>query len=148
MGWGCGLVHTAHAAHIAAGSRSSRGFGQIGHEALGGQHHLSDGSCVLQSGAGDLGGVNDACGDHILHVDLILGVEAVVGLVGRDDLVDDDAALEAGVLGDLAQRSLQSLQDDLCAGALVAFQRVAQLTDCGDGVDGGSAAARCINFQR
>ena len=57
---------------------------------------------------------------HLLHVDLILGVEAVVGLVGRDDLVDDDAAFQTGVLGDLAQRCLQSLQDDLGTGALIA----------------------------
>ena len=43
--------------------------------------------------------------------DSVLSVEAVVGLVGRDDLVDDDAAFQTGVLGDLAQRCLQSLQD-------------------------------------
>jgi len=35
----------------------------------------------------------------------VLRIEAVVGLVGRNDLVDDDAALQTGVLGDLAQRS-------------------------------------------
>ena len=119
-----------------AAAGAAGGSGRSATEALGGQHHLSDGCCVLQSGAGDLGRVNDAGGDHILDVDFILSVKAVVGLVGRDDLVDDDAALEAGVLGDLAQRSFQSLQDDLRAGALVAFQSVAQLTDSGDGVDG------------
>ena len=81
---------------------------------------------VLQSRTGDLGGVNDTGGDHILNKDLVLSVEAIVGLVVRDDLVDDDAAFHTVVLGDLAQRCLQSLQDDLGTGALVAFQRVAQ----------------------
>src|SRR5699024_10290738 len=119
----------------------SGGLGQVGHQALGGQHHLSHRGRVLQSGAGDLGGVNDAGNDHVVHKDFLLGVVAVVGLAGRDDLVDDDAALQAGVLGDLAQGSLQGLQDDAAAGALVTLQGVAQGLDCGDGVDGGGAAA-------
>ena len=44
-------------------------------------------------------------------------------------------------LGDLAQGSLQSLQDDAAAGALVTLQGVAQGLDSGDGVDGSGAAA-------
>ncbi len=44
-----------------------------------------------------------------LHQVLVLaglGVEAEVDVVVRRDLLDDDSALEAGVLGDLAQRLL------------------------------------------
>ena len=130
-----------HAAHVRGRSSRSRGFRQVSDKALGGQDHRGDAGGVLQSGTSDLGRVDDTGLDHILDVLLLLSIKAVVGLVGRDDLVDDDAALEAGVLGDLAQRSFQSLQDDLSTGALVAFQRIAQLTDSRDGVDGSSAAA-------
>ena len=129
----------ASAAGVSAGKAML--IRQISDQAFGGQHHLSDGCCVLQSGTGDLGRVHDACSDHILDKDLVLGIEAVVGLVGRDDLVDDDAALQTGVLGDLAQRSLQSLQHDLGTGALVALQRIAQGAHSGDGIDGSGTAA-------
>ena len=75
------LVHAAHTAHVTAcSSGCSRGFRQISDQAFGGQHHLSDGGCVLQSGTGDLGGVNDASSDHIVHKDLVLSIKAVVGL--------------------------------------------------------------------
>ena len=43
--------------------------------------------------------------------------------------------------GDLAQRSFQSLADDLSAGALVAFQLADDLVNSGDSVDGSGAAA-------
>ena len=135
------LVHAAHAAHVTTGCGSSGGFGQVSDQAFGGQHHLSDGGCVLQSRTGDLGGVNDTSSHHIVHKDLVLSIKAVVGLVGLQDVVDNDAALEASVGSDLAQRSLQRFADDLRTGALVALQLADQLVDSGDGVDGGRAAA-------
>ena len=48
----------------------------------------------------------------------VVGVEALAGLQAAD-LVDDDRALEARVLRDLAERLLERAADDLRAGALV-----------------------------
>lgn len=130
-----------HAAHVRGRSSRSRGFRQVSDKALGGQDHRGDAGSVLQSGTSDLGRVDDTGLDHILDVLLLLGIKAVVGLVGLQDVVDNDAALEASVGSDLAQRSLQRFADDLRTGALVALQLADQLVDSGDGVDGGRAAA-------
>ena len=54
------------------------------------------------------------------------GVEAL-GAGEVADPLDDDAALEAGVLGDLLERSLERLADDAGAGGLVALQAVGGL---------------------
>ena len=43
--------------------------------------HGGDGSGVLQSGAGHLGGIDDAGGDHVAVL-LLVGVEAVADLAG------------------------------------------------------------------
>ena len=40
---------------------------------------------------------NDASSDHIVHKDLILRIEAVVRLIGRNNLVDDDTAFQTGM---------------------------------------------------
>ena len=77
-----------------------------------------DGGGVLQGGAGHLGGVHDAGGDHVA-VDLVIGVEAVAGLAGLADLLQDHRAVDAGVGGDLLHRGGQSPGDDLHAGLLV-----------------------------
>lgn len=124
------LVHTTHVR--GRGSRGRR-LGQVSDQALGGQNHRGDAGGVLQSGTSDLGRVNDTGLDHILNVLFLLGVEAVVGLVSLQDVVDNNAAFQTGIGSDLAQRSFQRLADDLGAGALVAFQLADQLVDSGDG---------------
>ena len=88
--------------------------GHLGHDGLGGEDVLGDRRRVLQRRAGDHGRVDDARGDE---VDVLAGrgVEAVAGRA-LADLVDHDRALEAGVLGDLAERLLERAQDDAGAG--------------------------------
>ena len=76
----------------------------VGHQRFGGQQGGGDGSGVLQSGAGDLSGVHDAGGDHV-HIGLVVGVEAVAGLAGLLDLLQNHGAVDAGVGGNLPSRA-------------------------------------------
>ena len=89
--------------------------------------------------AHDLGRVDDA-GLH--HVDILagLGVEAVVGVVLVEQLADDDRAVDAGVLGDLAHRRLQRAADDVDADLLVVVVGL-QLGERLGGVEQRDAAA-------
>ena len=64
-----------------------------------------------------LGGVDDAALEEVLVL-LGAGIVAVVALAVLD-LVDDDAAFEAGVLDNHAQRLLDGAADDLDAELLV-----------------------------
>ncbi len=75
---------------------------------LGGDQEASDGSRVLDRVQHRLGRVDDAELEHVA-IGFALGVIAigVVALVG--DLADDDGTLDAGVLGDLADRRFQRL---------------------------------------
>ena len=138
----CGAaVKLVHAAHVTAGGGCrGRGLRQVSDQAFGGQNHSGNAGSILQSGAGDLGRVNNAGFDHIVNIFFLLGVIAVVGLAGLQNVVDDNAAFQASVCGDLAQRSFQSLADDLSASALIAFQLADQLINSGDSVDGSGAA--------
>ena len=49
--------------------------------------------------------------------------------LGRADLVDDDGALEAGVVRQLPERLLERAEDDLRAGLLVALERLEATLD-------------------
>src|SRR3954468_6182970 len=113
-----GLHHAAHVGHAAAAHAAAAILlRDLGHDGLGGEDVLGDGGRVLQRGARDHGGVDDARGHE---VDVLAGgrVEADAGL-GATHLVDHDRALEAGVLGDLAERLLERAQDDAHAGLLI-----------------------------
>src|SRR5207302_6420874 len=83
---------------------------------LGGEEERRDRRCVLQRRAGHLGGVDDAG----LHEVLVLAGRGVEALALRElaDLLDHDAALEAGVGGDLLQRRLKRAAHDDDARAL------------------------------
>src|SRR6185437_1765895 len=70
---------------------------------------------VLQGRAHDLRRVDDALGDHV-DVLFVLRVEAKRLVLALKDLADHDRALDTGVLGDLADRSLQRLEHDVDAG--------------------------------
>ena len=69
------------------------------------------------------------------HVDIValLGVEAEIGVLLVEHLAGDHSAVEAGVLGDLANRRLQRPAHDLDADLLVVVGR-AQLVERADGV--------------
>ena len=55
-----GLYRLVHTAHVGVGGGGGRRLGQIGDQALGGQDHGCNAGSILQSGAGDLGRVDDA----------------------------------------------------------------------------------------
>src|SRR5881409_2128847 len=89
-------------------------------QCLGRQQERGNGRRVLQRHALDLRRVDDARLQHVhkLHG---LGVEAPGGHRLGLDLLDHDAALEARVLDDLADRLLERPLDDLRAYLLVAL---------------------------
>src|SRR4051812_38086239 len=72
-------------------------LGDVRDERLRRQDHRGDGRGVLKGGAGHLGGVDDALGEHIA----ILAAQGVVALAAleRLDLRDDDLTGLAGVVG-------------------------------------------------
>src|SRR4029077_12378634 len=80
--------------------------------------------------ASHLGGVDDA-GLHEILVGAGRGVEALGASVEAAHLLDHHAALEAGVLGDLLERSLERLGHDPSTGRLVAAEGVGALGDLG-----------------
>ena len=96
-------------------------LGHLGDDRLGGEDVLGDRRGVLERGARDHRRVDDAGRDEI--DDLARGGVEAVALLGLADVVDDDRALEAGVLRDLAERLLERAQDDAGAGALVIDRR-------------------------
>jgi len=114
------VVHSAHAAHAAAGRAACRGLvllRQLGHDAFGREEQAADGGRVLQRGAGHLGRVDDAGLDQVG----IFAGRDVVTLVALAvlDLVDDDGAFSARVLDERAQGLLDGAADDLDADRLV-----------------------------
>ena len=74
---------------------------------------------VLQRGADDLGRVDDAGRDQVAVL-VLVGVVAVVLALHLADAVDDHRAVDAGVLGDVPQRIVEHVADDLGAELLVA----------------------------
>src|SRR6478609_2764481 len=114
-------VHAAHAAHAAvAAAHGGRLLGLVGHNGLGGEEQRGDRRGVLQRRAGDLRRVDDACGDE---VDVLArgGVQAPAR-GERADLLRHDAALEAGVDGDLLERGRRGDADDVGASGLVTLE--------------------------
>src|SRR5690606_5381432 len=107
-----------HAA-VGRGGRSSRSR-LLGDDGLGRQEQTGDRCGVLQGRARHLGRVNDARSEH---VDVLArsGVEALSrGELGN--LRSHDARLEAGVEGDLLQRSLDTDANDLRTRRLVTVE--------------------------
>ena len=93
---------------------------RLGDDRLGGEDVLRDRSRVLQRRAGDHGRVDDPGLDQVLDLARV-DVQALA-LGGRADLVDDDGALEARVVRELAERLLERADDDLRARLLVALE--------------------------
>src|SRR4051812_34069935 len=133
-----GLHHAAHVGHATAHAAAAILLRDLGDDRLGGEDVLGDRGRVLERGARHHRGVDHAVADQ---VDVLAGgrVEADA-LVGLADLVDDDRALEAAVLGDLTQRLLERAQDDAHAGLLVVDAGGVEVDGLG-GLQQGDAAA-------
>src|SRR5690242_19585530 len=110
------LHHPAHVRHAGAGAHGLLLRG-LGDDRLGGEDVLRDRRGVLQRGARDHRRVDDALADEV--DDLAGGRVQALALLGLADVVHDDRALEAGVLGDLTEGLLERAEDDAGAGALV-----------------------------
>src|SRR3954447_1359574 len=130
--------------HVTAGHAAAAGRGRsllrlVGDNRLSGKEQRGDRRGVLQRRAGHLGRLHNA---RLEHVDVFTRrrVQAVVGRQ-RADLLRHDAALEAGVDGDLLQRRGQCDLDDVRPGGLVARQ-VELLERRADGVCQRHAATR------
>ncbi len=135
-------IHIAHATHSATTRRHRRALllRLLGDHGFGRHQQAGHRGGVLQRGAHDLGRVDDAGLHQVLEL-TGLGVVAVVVLVLLQRLAGDHRAVFAGVLGDLAQRGLDRLADDLDAEALVVIVGL-QLGQDQRGARQGDAAAR------
>src|SRR6185312_4531308 len=116
------LVHAFHAAAVAAWHRSALFvFRDLRDDGFGGQHQRGNRTGVLQRGADYLCGIEHAC----LYQVLVLAAESVVAevrLFRVEHLAQNNCALFAGVLGDLAQRFLDGTLHDVHANLLVAVK--------------------------
>ena len=105
---------------------SGRGLlGRLGDDRLGGEDVLRDRRGVLQRRARHHRRVDDPRLDEVLDLAAV-DVQAEA-LLRRADLVDDDRALEARVVGELAERLLERAEDDRRTGLLVALERLEAL---------------------
>src|SRR5689334_2609568 len=140
-------VHAAHAAHAthaphaagAAGHWWRRVLGTLGHHGLGGDQEAGHGGGILQRGANDLGRIDDALADEVA-VDTGLGVVAVGVLGLLENLAQNDGAVLARILHDLAGRHLQGAADDVDADLLVVILRTEVLERLHGAHEGDAAA--------
>src|SRR4051794_21578923 len=112
-----GLHHAAHVGHPAATAAAAVLLGRLGDDRLSGQDVLGDRRGVLERRAGHHRRVDDAGADQV--DDLAGGRIEALALLGATDVVDDDRALEAGVLRDLTERLLERAEHDARTGLLV-----------------------------
>src|SRR6185437_633478 len=116
------LVHAFHAAAVAAWHWSALLlFRDLRDDGFGGEHQRGDRTGVLQRGADDLCGIEHA-GLYQVLVLAAEGVVAEVGVLRVEHFAQNNCALFAGVLGDLAQRFLDGAFHDVDADLLIAFE--------------------------
>ncbi len=89
----------------------------VGDQTFGGEEEAGDGGGVLESAAGHLGWIDDACLDEVF----ILGGGDVVAVVAGAflDFGNDESAFDACVGGKLTERSFDGASDDFSAGLFV-----------------------------
>ena len=108
-------IHAAHTPHSAAGHwRGSLFLWSLGNHGFRRNQKTGNGSRVLQSRTNDFHGIDDACLEHV-DILLGLGIKAEGAGLAVIDLADHDRPLDAGVLGDLTDRSLEGAQNDVDA---------------------------------
>src|SRR4051812_6633830 len=122
------LHHPAHAAHVGhATAAAAVLLGSVHDDRLRGEDVLRDRGCVLQRRARHHGRIDDAVLDEILD---LTGVDVqALALLGRANLVHDDRALEARVVGELPERLLERAEDDVRPRLLVALEELEALLD-------------------
>src|SRR5690606_25228056 len=109
------------------------GLGGLDDGGFGGDQQRGDGSRVFKSGTNHLHRVDDAQGNEVA-IFTGRGIVAERGSAVLEDLVDNDGAFGAGIVGNGADRGLQRGTDDGDTGFLVGI---------GDlGLDGGRSAAQ------
>src|ERR1039458_5568701 len=138
--WMPGLVHAVHAAAVAAACRSTLGLRNLDDKGFSGEQETCNRSCILQRGASHLGGVDDAGLDQVLE-DAGSRVVAVVLVLRLKHLGNNHRTLFAGIGNDLAQGLFEGAAHNLRANLLVAFQRLDQRVNGGDGANQRHAAA-------
>src|SRR5690606_23502480 len=137
-----GLDLEVHAAHAAARHCRHRRlvFGHFADRRFGGDQQTGNRGRVLQRGPDDLGRVDHTGLDQVL-VSVGLGVEAL-RLVGfAQQVAGNHRTVVTGVLGDLANRSLDGLAHDVDAAGLV-IVLAGQTVESLGGVEQRGAAAR------
>src|SRR5690606_35557831 len=116
---GLETAHATHAAHATHVGHAGSGllFRDLGDSGFSGQQQAGNGCSVLQSGASDLGGIQNA----LLNQIAVLAGGSVVAEVAFAlfHAVHDHAGLVTSVGNDGAQRSFNSTQDQLDASVLV-----------------------------
>ena len=95
-------------------------LGKIGDHAIGRKEETRDGSRVLESGARNLGGIDDT---GLEEVAVLARADVVAVRAGRLlDVGDDESRFLTGVVDELAKRSFDGAADDRRADLLVAFE--------------------------
>src|SRR5262249_21548619 len=115
----------------------------LGDQGVAGQEQGGHAGGVLQRAAHHLGRVDNAFLDHVA-VAVETGVEAVVLVLAFQNLGGHDAAVGAGVFGDLRDRRLAGTHNDVVAHILVVAESLG-LQALG-GAEQGHAAARQNTF--
>ena len=106
-------------------------FAELTDGGFGRQHQARNRGGILQRRPRHLGRIDNASLDEIL-VYLGSGVEAVVGLLGGADLLDNDGPLDSGILGDPAERLFQRAAHDPNTGLLVGIFELQLVESFGD----------------
>lgn len=133
------LHHAGHAAHTGRCCRSCRSrFRFVSNQGFRREDESCDGSCILKSRTGYFGRIDDTGFNHI-DIFFFKGIEAYAVFRGFN-LSDDDRAFEAGIFGDLTERSFNSAFDEVDTGLNVAF--FFEFVEGREDVDKGRAAAR------
>jgi hypothetical protein len=110
------VIHAAHTTHSTAARhrRSALLLGSLGDHGLGRDEQPGNRRRTLQCDADHLSRIKDPGRQHVTVLfGLRIEAEGLGLIVG--DPADDNRSLDAGVLGDLADRSLERLQDDVDA---------------------------------
>src|SRR5262245_46153376 len=110
------VIHPAHS----AARRESRCFllRMFGDRRLGSDHHTRSRRGVLEGRADDLGRIDNAERNEVA-IFAGLRVVAIAIFLGFEQLADHHGAVHAGIVCDLARRSLNGLANDGDAGLLI-----------------------------